>query len=142
MKADAIEKILNLYHERCADSERASNYDAAKAELAALEAKNDARGEALRNIRHDLTCALHPDCAEKNDRIRESLDRAKSAIFPPTGKEPKECHWLNNPSLEEDDIWQTDCGHEFVLIEGAPSENEMKFCPYCGKKLVERVNDV
>lgn len=26
----------------------------------------------------------------------------------------------------------SECGHEFVLIEGTPEENEYQYCPYCG----------
>ncbi|MEA3224850.1 MAG: hypothetical protein U9Q07_02785 [Planctomycetota bacterium] len=37
MKTDAVRKILTLYRDRCADTERKSNYTAAVAQLAALE---------------------------------------------------------------------------------------------------------
>lgn len=31
--------------------------------------------------------------------------------------------------------WQTSCDNMFVLNDGTPEENEMKYCCYCGKKL-------
>jgi hypothetical protein len=31
--------------------------------------------------------------------------------------------------------WETSCGKAFVMIDGAPSDNGMKFCCYCGKPL-------
>ena len=34
---------------------------------------------------------------------------------------------------EADGTWFTDCGHAFNLEAGAPAENKMKFCCYCGK---------
>ncbi len=43
------------------------------------------------------------------------------------------CVW----SYDDDDFWKTDCGNAFVLNEGTPVENDMRFCPYCGGKLVE-----
>ena len=42
------------------------------------------------------------------------------------------CHWS-----EEEDMWETECKHAFVLNEGTPSENEMRFCSYCGGELIE-----
>lgn len=44
------------------------------------------------------------------------------------------CNWHQD---DDDGTWATDCGGVFVIIEGAPSDNEMKFCAYCGKPLVE-----
>ena len=34
--------------------------------------------------------------------------------------------------------WQTDCENEFCFIDGGPTDNGMKFCCYCGKRLVEK----
>ena len=45
------------------------------------------------------------------------------------------CEW------EWDDThckWDSDCGNAFQLISGTPTENEMQFCPYCGKQISER----
>lgn len=44
------------------------------------------------------------------------------------------CVWWND---EESDTWETGCGNAFVLNEGPPAENKMKFCCFCGKKLEE-----
>lgn len=32
--------------------------------------------------------------------------------------------------------WSTQCGNLFELNDGAPADNNMKFCCYCGKPLV------
>ena len=39
--------------------------------------------------------------------------------------------------------WDTSCGERYIIIEGTPYENNMKFCTYCGRILIERlyVND-
>jgi len=42
------------------------------------------------------------------------------------------CVWT-----ESDDGWVTDCGRIFVLNDGTPAENEMRFCFSCGRPLVE-----
>ena len=42
------------------------------------------------------------------------------------------CAWR-----EEDGCWRTDFYHEFVINEGTPRENDMKYCCYCGKLIEE-----
>lgn len=42
------------------------------------------------------------------------------------------CAWT-----EADEGWVTDCGRIFAVTEGAPAENEMRFCCFCGKPLKE-----
>ena len=46
-----------------------------------------------------------------------------------------ECNW----SQEDDEYgsWETDCGQSFILNDGTPSDNRLKYCCYCGKPLTE-----
>ncbi len=46
---------------------------------------------------------------------------------------PSSCTWRE----DDDGNWITDCNNIFILIDGTPHENKMKFCVYCGKMLVE-----
>lgn len=46
------------------------------------------------------------------------------------------CHWREVGGFG-DLHWETDCGNAFSVTDGSPSENNMAFCPYCGKSLVE-----
>mgnify|MGYP001330034860 FL=1 len=46
-----------------------------------------------------------------------------------------ECHWSQDG--EDSDVWATQCGHYFAITADTPSENEMRFCCYCGRPLVE-----
>ena len=50
------------------------------------------------------------------------------------------CEWKEN-SNEYEITWKTSCGEEFVLLEGTPEENGLKFCAYCGRKLTQRAAD-
>lgn len=43
------------------------------------------------------------------------------------------CEW----TADEDGVWDTACGGRFEVMEGTPSENQMYWCPYCGKSLQE-----
>ena len=45
------------------------------------------------------------------------------------------CIW--NQDNEGGDIWESSCGNYFILNEGTPVENGMKFCFKCGKPLTE-----
>ena len=50
-----------------------------------------------------------------------------------------QCIWKE----DEDGVWDTECGNKFEIIAGTPIENQMNFCPYCGKGLwEERLNIV
>jgi hypothetical protein len=36
---------------------------------------------------------------------------------------------------DDDGVWSTECGEEFVIIDGEPFDNDWKYCIYCGKTL-------
>jgi len=40
----------------------------------------------------------------------------------------KPCVWREN----SDYCWDTSCGEEFIINEGTPKQNKMKYCCYCG----------
>jgi len=42
------------------------------------------------------------------------------------------CAWR-----EECGVWATDCNREFVINDGTPKSNDMKYCCYCGKLIEE-----
>lgn len=44
------------------------------------------------------------------------------------------CIWSEDG---EDGPWATKCGHYFAITDGTPKENEMAFCCFCGKELVQ-----
>ena len=47
-----------------------------------------------------------------------------------------DCVW----TYRNDDwgAWETSCGQEYCLQAGTPSECDMRYCAYCGGKLIER----
>ena len=46
----------------------------------------------------------------------------------------EKCEWRYDGL---DDFYETSCGDLFSVMEGTPSDNGFKFCPYCGKGLEE-----
>lgn len=49
-------------------------------------------------------------------------------VFEPVSHQPKSCTW----AVDDDGIWQTQCGNAFYFEVDGPHENKFKFCPYCG----------
>ena len=52
------------------------------------------------------------------------------------------CRWTE----DDEGNWDTGCDEKFCFMEGGPTENLFKFCPYCGEpcypvKYVEPVDD-
>jgi hypothetical protein len=48
------------------------------------------------------------------------------------------CEWTqDDPDDEDCRIWNGDCGIMWQFEDGTPKENDMNFCPKCGKQLVE-----
>ena len=48
-----------------------------------------------------------------------------------------DCIWteLDDPDIT---LWHTSCGRDFYFTTGTPGDNDMKYCCYCGNKLLER----
>ena len=42
------------------------------------------------------------------------------------------CHWHQ----DDEGNWETGCNELFIIPEGGPNDNGMKFCCYCGGRLV------
>ena len=45
------------------------------------------------------------------------------------------CTWRNEDSYTN--VWETDCGHTFLINEDTPLENNMRFCCFCGEAIAE-----
>ncbi len=44
------------------------------------------------------------------------------------------CEWEYD---SQDEKWDSECGAAWVFTANGPIENDMKYCPVCGKLLVE-----
>lgn len=54
-------------------------------------------------------------------------------------KRPQTCLWSR--SDDDTDVWETACGNAFTINEGAPADNEMTFCCFCGRELKGEIGD-
>ena len=48
-----------------------------------------------------------------------------------------QCEWHE----DERGLWHTQCGNVFEFYDGGPKENNFRFCPYCGRRLIVRAAD-
>lgn len=46
----------------------------------------------------------------------------------------EECHWHQEDS--DWGLWVGECGAEWEFIDDGPVENDVHFCPNCGRKLI------
>ena len=59
----------------------------------------------------------------------EECNGGSAQLYPAN---PAACVWRR----DEDGNWNTGCGGMFVIEEGTPADNDMRYCCYCGKTLV------
>lgn len=51
------------------------------------------------------------------------------------------CHWVLYDDFDCV-VWYSDCGLDWQFTNlSTPAENEMNYCPKCGKKLKEVLNE-
>lgn len=44
------------------------------------------------------------------------------------------CNWTHD---DDSGVYETACGEEFEFYDAGPVENGFRFCPYCGKTLID-----
>lgn len=45
------------------------------------------------------------------------------------------CEWGLMPEDPNGSVWGTQCGNGYFFNEGGPTENDQKFCGFCGKPI-------
>lgn len=70
-----------------------------------------------------------PSQIEPGEKDQDGSPKRVAGAGAPSEAEPRECEWY----LEDEDagLWKTGCGHEFVVNDGKPGEDEWKFCHCC-----------
>lgn len=79
---------------------------------------------------------------EALEKAAEVVEAARSisrfnAALAARGEAPS-CNWEYS---EQSGCWKGDCGIAFTVEAGSPAENDMGYCPKCGRKLVEASTD-
>lgn len=68
--------------------------------------------------------------------ISSTIDLLEKAELKLEEQAEQYCYWLQQDDEFSED-WLACDDKLFCLQNGTPSENGMRFCPYCGKNLVE-----
>jgi len=67
------------------------------------------------------------------EQMEHRLTTNPHAVDPEDGPH---CEWLHEANDYEDN-WLAECGLTWSLVEGGPWDNNMVYCPACGRPLVE-----
>jgi hypothetical protein len=126
---DALVSEATQAKMRAEKAERALGEMAARVDKAERE-----RDEALATAEEWKLRALTAEASEVElGRQRdEALAQVKAL------EAVSDCAWTPN----EDGYYETLCGNAYTIIEGTPEDNSMKFCAYCGGRLVVRLAEI
>jgi hypothetical protein len=69
-------------------------------------------------------------CREVADVLAAHLTASVEPQAAPT------CEW-HLDDADDSQTWETQCGHAFTFNDDGPKENQIAFCGYCGKRLIE-----
>lgn len=72
------------------------------------------------------------------DRVSNDPVVIAAKCAPTIDAEPvRHGEWILNPcNLYNDATWVcSECGNEWVLIDGTPLDNQMNYCPKCGARM-------
>jgi len=91
--------------------------------------------KGILELQHYRSCSRLIFCREDNVEytlgdLHELLD---SYLEQKEGRSTR-CVWKYYEEYVTDD-WETECGEAHILADGTPAENNMRFCPYCGRRI-------
>lgn len=69
----------------------------------------------------------------KDDKVKMTAPADKAVI-------PNVCEWYTEEFASEEDTdvaFETSCVQGFQFNNGSPSTNDFKFCPFCGRAIME-----
>ena len=79
-----------------------------------------------------VDCGLRGECSHCNTEWFGSNSEIPNMSENLTSSD-EFCEWMQDDGAT--DIYETKCGNSHMFIDGNPSENKYKYCPYCGKEI-------
>jgi len=73
----------------------------------------------------------------ENAGLRQEIERMRKQY-----ESKPSCQWTYDWI---DDTWDTGCGQSFTVIDATPSQNDMRYCAYCGgviDEVIEKRSEV
>jgi hypothetical protein len=94
---------------------------------------------AAPTVQETLMVDIHPPATQRDRWMYEQGRLAerdpRSHTTPPA--QPAPCTWTKSNDPNMPDTFDSNCGVVWTFTEGGPGENNVRFCPGCGGKLVE-----
>jgi hypothetical protein len=90
---------------------------------------NDYRCETCK----DISCKCNPKQEGSQFSPNWSFTRKYGCASHSDFQSERDCIWTE----DEDGIYHTSCGESFEFMNGTPEDNHIKFCPYCGKLILD-----
>ena len=82
--------------------------------------------------------ALREQLAEANDMCMSAYSSTASEVLEENGALKDRlaardgvCRWT---CADDDGMWSSACGHDWIFPDGVPTDNQMVYCPMCGKR--------
>jgi hypothetical protein len=75
-----------------------------------------------------------------NEDFKEGCHRSWNAAIKyttPPAAQPAPCTWTKSNDPHMPDTFDATCGVVWTFTDGGPAENDVRFCPGCGGKVVE-----
>ena len=133
---DRFEQIKAQYRRWPGDTEPNGNWGGDVSwlidEVEALRCQLAERDEYYRMVINEACQAPDEKHCTCVPALRKEIERLKQKYEPPACKWEYDWH---------QDTWDTSCGQSFTVIDATPSQNDMRYCPYCGKVIDEVVEN-
>jgi hypothetical protein len=75
----------------------------------------------------------------------EQLPEGTLLYTSPPQRQPltdEHCTWKQHDDIHMPDTWEADCGAMWTFTEGGPKDNDMHYCPQCGKPAIEAAHGI
>ena len=105
--------------------------------IAMVRAAQAAEREACAKVCEDTDIVEFQHCMVLHEDAAKTLRNAAAAIRAAL-TERQTCVWQQDGDSDSG-IYGTSCGHYFAITDGTPKDNEMQWCCYCGKKLMQEL---
>lgn len=76
------------------------------------------------------------DLRQQIDALKHAVDDAAQATVEAQGRKAETCQWAID-DVGGESLYETQCGHAFEFNDEGCDENGFRWCPYCGKPIVE-----
>lgn len=93
----------------------------------------------MKSLQEELNKYISDWLYTKSDDLAEELAKDLNSIIV-QDRDSKTCEWEERKKYDEYGVYDTSCNNTQYFSDGGIKENEYKYCPYCGKRIVDAEN--